>query len=511
MHKEKVVSWTIILSSLLLSLGSFFFYLSRGYILIYADAFAHLNIARQVVDSITPGPIQLGTVWLPLQHIAMLPFIWNTYLWHSGIAGSIGSMCAYIVTVFFTYKTARLLTHSMLAGVVAAAIIGLNPNYLYMQAIPMSESLMLATISSFLYFLLQWQKTNEIVYLILSAICVCLSTLTRYEGWFLTVFGIFYVFLISLRRKSYRHAEGLTILFSVVAFLGIGLWFLYNYIIIGNPFFFLNGQFSAKAQQDMLYIAGSLPTKHNLLITLQTYVWDLLDVAGIILVTVASISLLVYLIKKPTKVSLLYLLVAFGPPAVIIFTLYVGITVIAIPQVPIHNTYGNMFNVRYGLMSLPFIALAGSLFARYKAIAIVIFGLIITQALFFYRFDYVLTLNDSLKGVSAFHINASSEKLAQTLANNCKNTETLMMIASHDETVIASNLPIKRFIYEGNYRYWQSALKNPTPLVGCIVMGTHDSAQDPVRNALIHTKALQKNYLVILDTDTDLVYKKKNL
>ena len=44
----------------------------RGYTLYYGDAEAHLNIARRVVDSRTPGPEQLGTVWLPLPHIAML-------------------------------------------------------------------------------------------------------------------------------------------------------------------------------------------------------------------------------------------------------------------------------------------------------------------------------------------------------------------------------------------------------------------------------------------------------
>ena len=39
---------------------------ARGYTLYYGDAEAHLNIARRVLDSRTPGPEQLGTVWLPL-------------------------------------------------------------------------------------------------------------------------------------------------------------------------------------------------------------------------------------------------------------------------------------------------------------------------------------------------------------------------------------------------------------------------------------------------------------
>src|ERR1700719_5162959 len=59
---------------------------SRGYTLYYGDAEAHLNIARRVIDSRTPGPEQLGTVWLPLPHLLMLPLVWNDRLWKTGLA-----------------------------------------------------------------------------------------------------------------------------------------------------------------------------------------------------------------------------------------------------------------------------------------------------------------------------------------------------------------------------------------------------------------------------------------
>ena len=50
----------------LLSAGAVRFVYQHGYILYYGDAAAHLNIARRVADSRTPGLDQLGTVWLPL-------------------------------------------------------------------------------------------------------------------------------------------------------------------------------------------------------------------------------------------------------------------------------------------------------------------------------------------------------------------------------------------------------------------------------------------------------------
>src|ERR1017187_4568736 len=80
-----------------LSIAALFFYYVHRQLLLYGDAVAHINIARRVVDNrhALESYGQLGTVWLPLQHIAMLPFVWIDALWRSGIAGSIPSLGAY--------------------------------------------------------------------------------------------------------------------------------------------------------------------------------------------------------------------------------------------------------------------------------------------------------------------------------------------------------------------------------------------------------------------------------
>src|SRR5271170_514657 len=82
----------------LFSLAATSFYYAKHESLLYGDAVAHINIARRVVDNRHPLESfgQLGTVWLPLQHMAMLPFVWNDSLWRSGIAGAIPSMFAYL-------------------------------------------------------------------------------------------------------------------------------------------------------------------------------------------------------------------------------------------------------------------------------------------------------------------------------------------------------------------------------------------------------------------------------
>src|SRR5436190_18958940 len=90
------------------SVASFFYYFHRGELLLYGDAVAHINIARRVFDSRTPGLLQLGTVWLPLPHLLMLPFLVSRGLWQSGIGGSIPSMIAHVFSVTGIFRLVQI-------------------------------------------------------------------------------------------------------------------------------------------------------------------------------------------------------------------------------------------------------------------------------------------------------------------------------------------------------------------------------------------------------------------
>src|ERR1700686_4764965 len=89
------------------SVFSFLFYFRYGDVLLYGDAVAHLNIARRVFDSKTPGLLQLGTVWLPLPHLLMIPFLISDEMWQSGIAGSIPSMVSYALGAAGMFRFVR--------------------------------------------------------------------------------------------------------------------------------------------------------------------------------------------------------------------------------------------------------------------------------------------------------------------------------------------------------------------------------------------------------------------
>src|SRR6201986_5333706 len=94
-------------------------YYRSGLILLYGDAVAHINIARRLFDSRTPGLLQLGTVWLPLPHLVMVSFRLSDWMWMTGIGGWIPSMAAYVLGTLGVFRLVRKSLASFDADVAA--------------------------------------------------------------------------------------------------------------------------------------------------------------------------------------------------------------------------------------------------------------------------------------------------------------------------------------------------------------------------------------------------------
>src|SRR6202162_1705060 len=138
--------------AIFVSVFSFLVYNRNNEVLLYGDAVAHINIARRVFDSKTPGLLQLGTVWLPLPHLLIMPFIISRQMWQSGTGGSIPSMAGFVLGVLGIFRLVRValvrdgqVDATVKIGAWASALIyGANPNLIYLQATAMGESLFLA-------------------------------------------------------------------------------------------------------------------------------------------------------------------------------------------------------------------------------------------------------------------------------------------------------------------------------------------------------------------------------
>src|SRR5205807_9885388 len=94
----------VLILAILVSLISFLYYFRHNQVLLYGDAVAHINIARRVFDSLTPGWKQLGTVWLPLPHILIMPFVISTASWQTGFGASFPFMMAYVASVVGIFR-----------------------------------------------------------------------------------------------------------------------------------------------------------------------------------------------------------------------------------------------------------------------------------------------------------------------------------------------------------------------------------------------------------------------
>src|ERR1700735_2012583 len=128
----------IALAAVLLSVIAFLLCFSRGYLLLYGDAVAHLGIARRILDTRNPGLVQLGGVWLPLPHLLMLPFVQKMLWWQSGLAGAWPSLACYIFSVVGFFRLCRRMLVPRWA-LVATAFYGLNPNLLYLSTPAMTD------------------------------------------------------------------------------------------------------------------------------------------------------------------------------------------------------------------------------------------------------------------------------------------------------------------------------------------------------------------------------------
>ena len=166
---------TFVVACIVGSLSLWYFF-SQHETLLYGDANSHLLIARRIFDNVTPGLAQLGGIWLPLPHLLIVPFVWNDYLWRTGLAGSIVSFLSYVVASIYVFLSARRLTKNGMASFAGTFVFILNPNILYLQSTPLSELVLIAALTATCYYFLIWAQTDSSKYLILTAGATFLAT-----------------------------------------------------------------------------------------------------------------------------------------------------------------------------------------------------------------------------------------------------------------------------------------------------------------------------------------------
>ncbi len=499
--KDTLIERILIIFAICISFLATYISYTNHYLVVYNDAASHINISRRVVDSLTPGLAQIGTVWLPLPHILMLPFASNDYLWHTGFAGSVVSMAAFIISVPFMYKTILLITQSKTASIIGALLFALNPNLLYLQTTAMTEPLLIVSIVIAVYYLAKYIKTNTVLDLILCSTFVAFSTLIRYDGWFLflCLSALLPIWISFIQNR--KRAESNFILFLFAGGFGIFLWLLWNLAIFGDALYFIRGPYSAAAQQKVLESVGQLPTKGSVYMASFYYMRSIFENNGIYLAIAAGIAAVFvpFLIKQKTQ--LIVILAISSPILFNIIALYLGQSAMNVPHAP-HDP--GLFNIRYGIMALPAIALILGILASNKYLKFAVVLVLIIQSVMFVKQGIPISLADGLHGLHNTYYTVEASKW---LAKNYTGGLILTSLASHDAFVARAGLPMKLYIHEGTRDYWTEALNKPSQSATYIAVLSFPP--DSVYRKLYKNPDFLNNYVKVHTYEKFEIYKRR--
>ncbi|MEV8442161.1 hypothetical protein AB0425_32700 [Actinosynnema sp. NPDC051121] len=350
--------------AVLLMTGVSLYVVGQGGNLWYSDALSHLTIARRVFDNLSPGFQQLGTVWLPMPHPVLMPFVANLWLWSTGWAAALLGIICFGASTAALYRTAARLGLGRAGRLVVLLVLWTDISALYAHTTALTEPVLLMSITACIAGMAHWATARRPMsggeLAVYAGVPAAASVLSRYEGWVLVASMAVFIVIVEWRRSHdvRPHVWRFVLLRRVLPAvappaLAIGWWLAYNFAIYRDPLEFMFGPYSAYAQQNALAEHGALTTKGNLGVSLYVYNWAVLDVIGVVGVVIGALGFFLLLAREGLTTPALVLGVLFGTFVFEVAALYLGQTVVQ----HAHSLPKGLFNVRYGLQPLPFCAL----------------------------------------------------------------------------------------------------------------------------------------------------------
>lgn len=517
---KDLISKCVIILLFVISVLSFYYFYTNNQLLLYGDSLSRMNISRKIIDNLTPGLAQLGNVWLPLPQILQLFFVWNDFLWHTGISGALVSIPSFIIGGIFLYKSAKILTNSSLAAFLATLVYSFNINLWYLQVTAMSEPIYLCLLSIAIYYFIMWIKHDRnLHYLMLSAIAVSCSTLVRYEALAILLASIPMVFIYSvIKLKNYHKAEGSTLLFAFLACFGFGLWTIYLTAIFGDPLYWKNYYTASHTVGDgdtQLHVFSS---HLNFVEAVIEYVTAIVWMNGLIPTFLAFLALpvLAYRSIKEKTFYFLPVLLSFSMFAFMISTLMRNTPI----DQPVLNWSNIMnpeilkfpeFNIRYGLLMLPMITLLVAYLFGIKnyIVKFVILSILCVQ--FYTYINPSIVLIFQLPRNVEGNITQGTKKEKEMMEWMKQNYDGgLIMISAlkHDPQMLQMGLKYRTYIHEGTDKYWKESQKDPQRYATWIIFDSYNK-DDQVTKYLKDTLPLELYYNRVYNNDGMYIYKIK--
>jgi hypothetical protein len=500
---------------------------SKGYLLLYGDAVAHLAIARRILDARWPGLAQLGGVWLPLPHVLMLPFIMNMRMWQTGLAAAPMSMLSYAVSVAGVWRLARRLMRLRWA-LVATAFYALNPNLLFLATTAMTEALFLALLVWCVVATMEGvaalRKSLPAVAatrMFLAGLLVLGMVFTRYDGWIAGA-AVWCCFAWAVGRSeaaTRRSVRPAFVVFTAMCVAGPVLWLWYNAHFEHDWLDFLRGPYSAKqierrtappgqhyrgwhnmAWAALFYtrtaqvVASAWETGFGLMAAALYGVW--LSLQG----EMPATPLIVqkthdeWATRHDRRSSGLYALLLWMPLPFYIYSVAYGSVPIFIPQLWPHSYY----NARYGMEMLPALAIYGALagerldvwlrtgtckaagWARVGARLWQPAAMLLCVANSLAMMYYIPLVLKEAKVNSTTRM-ALEQQIATVMDEMPPDAPVMMAISAHVGAVQTAGRTLKSMVSENDNDSWQAALKDPAHNAAFVIALKGDPVSEAVR------------------------------
>ncbi len=349
-----VVTWI----ALVVGLAACIYTTRNGSNLWYSDAQSHLTIARRIFDSKAPGFQQLGTVWLPVPHLLLVPLVIWLPMWSTGWGACVLGMLCLAASVAALYRIAARFGMRRMARLFVVIFFLANPSILYTYTTALTEPVLIATMLGAVAGISGWissdRKLSGGELAVFAGIPAGMSVLSRYEGWALVGTGSLFVAWASWNKwRDIRYAVRMTLSFAVIPAACALWWVSYNFALYGNPLEFMFGEYSAATQQRNISESGLLTTKGNAGLTFSVYGWSVLEAAGIALIVLAFIGSIVLILTRGLSRQALVIWLTATPAAFSILSLFLGQTAINND----HSLPTTWWNNRFALSAIPVLVL----------------------------------------------------------------------------------------------------------------------------------------------------------
>ena len=466
----------------------------------YGDAVAHLHIARRVFDSHRPGLSQLGSVWLPLPHILLIPFVAVYSWWANGVAGVIPSAAAYVAACAGIYRLARHWLRPS-AAVIAVAFFATNPNLLYLQTTAMTEPLFLCEMVWLSVWLVEWRDSlnndppRAAKLLRCIAMILVAAVYTRYDGWILALLAWSSIGIVQIRRSTLQ-SRTFWIASAVVVAAPIA-WFIYNATVFGDWLDFARGPYSASAIELRTATPGSGPPHpgwHNpwvsLIFFVKTAEMDATAESWGNLLLVLSVFGTVWALVTTRRRGFLWTMLLWLPVPFYAYSISFGSVPIFLPVWWPHSWY----NTRYGLELLPAFALGLAFVGQFALAAAreikpklpvyvggLIHALILLNAWVVVR-DRPLTYAEGIKNVESRRtLEAEIPPVLRSLLSERRGGVVLMDTSVFPQLVSLTGIPLRQTVNESDKEFYSEALAAPASHAAVVLAFEGDEIDQAVR------------------------------